>query len=130
MIKEIWTLQKNIILKITPVVKGENEDNYEITDKAYVGGGNLINSSFLNGLKVPSDSIKKTIDYLEKNNLGERKTNFRLKDWGISRQRYWGCPIPIAYDEKNNPIKFLRIYSLLNYQRLKNLILPETLWKK
>ena len=96
---------KKYNLNITPVVKPENEDNYKITDKAYIGGGKLINSSFLNGLKVPSDSIKKTIDYLEKNNLGERKTNFRLKDWGISRQRYWGCPIPIAYDEKNNPIK-------------------------
>ena len=118
---------KKYNLNITPVVKPENEDNYQITDKAYIGGGKLINSSFLNGLKVPSESIKTTIDYLEKNNLGERKTNYRLKDWGISRQRYWGCPIPIAYDEKNNPIKILRIYFLLNYQRLKNLILPETL---
>jgi leucyl-tRNA synthetase len=42
---------------------------------------------------------------LEENNIGEKKINFRLKDWGISRQRYWGCPIPIAYDEKNVPIK-------------------------
>ncbi len=92
-------------LKVTTVVKPENEDFDEINDKAYVGGGVLINSKFLNNLKVPSESIKKTIDYLEDNNLGKRKTNFRLKDWGISRQRYWGCPIPIAYDENNNPVK-------------------------
>ena len=47
---------------------------------------------FLMVLKVPSESIIKTIEFLEKNNLGEKKTNYRLKDWGISRQRYWGCP--------------------------------------
>ena len=67
--------------------------------------GYLFNSKFLNDLKVPDESIAKTINYLEENNIGQKKTNYRLKDWGISRQRYWGCPIPIAYDEKNNPVK-------------------------
>ncbi len=92
-------------LKITPVVKPSDQNNIEIKDKAYVGDGELINSDFLNGLKVPNDSINETINHLEKNKIGKRKTNFRLKDWGISRQRYWGCPIPIMYDEDNNPIK-------------------------
>ncbi len=92
-------------LKITPVVKPKNEDTLEIKDKAYVGEGKLFNSKFLDGLNVPYESIEKTIEHLEKNSLGKKKTNFRLKDWGISRQRYWGCPIPIAYDENNNPIK-------------------------
>ena len=96
---------KKYNLKITPVVKPDNEEKFEIRNKAYVGDGKLINSDFLNGLKVPSESITETINFLEKKNLGKRKTNFRLKDWGISRQRYWGCPIPIAYDEMDNPVK-------------------------
>jgi len=96
---------KKYNLNVTPVVKPENQENFSINDKAYTDEGILFNSKFLNGLKVPKESISKTIDYLEKNNLGKRQTNFRLKDWGISRQRYWGCPIPIAYDKKGNPFK-------------------------
>ena len=96
---------KKYNLKVTAVVKPKNENNFVIKDKAYTDEGELFNSQFLDGLKVPSESIPKTIEYLEKNNLGKKQTNFRLKDWGISRQRYWGCPIPIAYDENNNPVK-------------------------
>ena len=92
-------------LKVTPVVKPENVKDFKIEKEAYTGPGIIINSDFLNSLKVPDESIKQTIDYLEKNNLGKKKINYRLKDWGISRQRYWGCPIPIAYDENNKPIK-------------------------
>ncbi len=96
---------KKYNLKVTPVVKPEKHKKFEIKNEAYTGEGYLFNSSFLDDLKVPSESIFKTIEYLEKNNLGKKKTNYRLKDWGISRQRYWGCPIPIAYDENNQPIK-------------------------
>ncbi len=92
-------------LNITPVVKPEINEDFKIKNEAYTGEGYLFNSKFLDGLKVPGESILKTLDYLEKNNLGKKKINYRLKDWGISRQRYWGCPIPIAYDENNNPIK-------------------------
>ena len=97
---------KKYKLKIKTVVtpKIDNKD-FEVTDSAYTESGFIINSSFLNGFKCPEESIAKTIEYLEKKNLGEKKINYRLKDWGISRQRYWGCPIPIAYDENNNPIK-------------------------
>ena len=96
---------KKYNLKIIPVVKPEKEKNFEINNEAYTGEGYIYNSKFLDGLKAPSESIAKTIEFIEKNNLGEKKTNYRLKDWGISRQRYWGCPIPIAYDENEKPIK-------------------------
>ena len=99
---------KKYNLKVTPVVKPEKDKKFEINDEAYTGEGYLYNSKFLDGLKVPDESIIKTIDFLEKNKLGKKKTNYRLKDWGISRQRYWGCPIPIAYDENDLPIKISR----------------------
>ena len=96
---------KKYNLSVIPVVRPEKNENFTIDDKAYTNGGYLFNSKFLDDLKVPSESIPKTINYLEKKNIGQKKTNYRLKDWGISRQRYWGCPIPIAYDENGNPIK-------------------------
>ena len=96
---------KKYNLSVIPVVRPEKNKDFSINEKAYTDAGYLFNSNFLNDLKVPSESITKTIEHLEKKNIGQRKTNYRLKDWGISRQRYWGCPIPIAYDENGNPIK-------------------------
>ena len=111
---------KKYNLKIIPVVKPEKEKNFEINNEAYTGEGYIYNSKFLDGLKAPSESIAKTIEFIEKNNLGEKKTNYRLKDWGISRQRYWGCPIPIAYDENEKPLRFLKICYLSNSPKLNN----------
>ena len=91
---------KKYNLDIKTVVKPLDEkDNYKVVKEAYAGPGVLINSEFLNGLGVPEDSVTETIKILETKNLGKKKINYRLKDWGVSRQRYWGCPIPIIYDE-------------------------------
>ena len=97
---------KKYKLQINTVVRPlDQPDTFKVTDEAYAGPGVLINSDYLNGFKAPDESIKKTIELLEEKKLGKKKINYRLKDWGISRQRYWGCPIPVAYDENSNIIK-------------------------
>ena len=124
-------------LKVTPVVSPElNNKKFKIQDKAYTGPGYICNSSFLNGLKCPDESIIKTIEYLENEKLGTKKINFRLKDWGVSRQRYWGCPIPIMYDAEGKahkvPKEMLPV-ELPNINRLEptgNPLDKEIKWKK
>ena len=92
---------KKYNLEINTVVRPHDQDNtYKVTKEAYPGPGVIINSDYLNGLEAPKNSVLETIKILEEKKLGKKKINYRLKDWGVSRQRYWGCPIPIAYDEK------------------------------
>ena len=86
-------------LNITRVVMGEKiNGESDALLEAYVGDGVMINSEFLNGLSV-TKAKEKIISVIESKGLGNKKTLFRLKDWGVSRQRYWGCPIPMIYLE-------------------------------
>ncbi|MBR45998.1 MAG: leucine--tRNA ligase [Rhodospirillaceae bacterium] len=85
-------------LPVLPVVCPPDQDaaTFEIGSEAFVDDGRLINSDFLDGLDVPS-AIDRAIEKLAANGQGEAKINYRLRDWGISRQRYWGCPIPVIH---------------------------------
>ena len=95
-------------LKVLPVVKPKNvqSNKFLINKKAFTEDGILFNSDFLNGLSV-NKAIEKIIKVITKKKLGKKKITFRLKDWGVSRQRYWGCPIPIVYNKKGEalPVK-------------------------
>ena len=93
-------------LDVISVVKPNDKGNdFKVLKEAYTGPGVIFNSKFLDGLKVPEQSIVETIKILEERKIGKKKINFRLKDWGVSRQRYWGCPIPIAYKKNNEIVK-------------------------
>ncbi len=106
---------KKYNLEIITVVKPINKKNEEfiVNDLAYTDEGEMINSDLLNGLSTKDAKIK-IIKLLEKEKIGIKKTNYKLRDWGISRQRFWGCPIPIIYrndgvvkavEEKDLPVR-------------------------
>jgi len=85
-------------LGVVPVVlpPGENPEKFAIGSEAYVGPGSIFNSGFMNGLDV--DATKRAvIAELERLRVGRGEVNWRLRDWGVSRQRYWGCPIPVIH---------------------------------
>ncbi len=83
---------------VLPVVLPPDADAaaFAVGAEAYVGDGRLINSGFLNGLDVAT-AKRRVIDWIEARGLGRGETTYRLRDWGVSRQRYWGCPIPVIH---------------------------------
>ncbi|MCK0070179.1 leucine--tRNA ligase [Kordiimonas laminariae] len=85
-------------LPVIPVVlpEGEEEAGFTIGDEAYTGPGKMINSRFMDGM-AHTDAKAAMIDRAESEGWGERTVNFRLRDWGVSRQRYWGTPIPFVH---------------------------------
>ena len=100
-------------LPIKVVIAPENWSENQELEEAYTGKGNLVNSQEFTSLTA-SDAITKVIEHVESNNLGTKKTQFRIRDWLISRQRYWGAPIPIIHcvdcgtvpvEESDLPIK-------------------------
>tara|TARA_B100000780_G_scaffold242933_1_gene185954 strand:- start:4036 stop:6561 length:2526 start_codon:yes stop_codon:yes gene_type:complete len=96
---------KKYKLEIIEIV-AENKDkpkDFNKINKAYTSDGLLINSDFLNGLDIAS-AKRQIIKTIEEKNIGKKKTTFRLKDWGVSRQRYWGCPIPMMYLEDGSVV--------------------------
>ena len=92
-----WDFAKKFNLPIIEVVSGGKNVQEEAYTDVYKG--NMVNSEFLNGLPV-KEAIPTMIEWLEKQGLGKRKVNFKLRDWVFSRQRYWGAPIPLVHCDK------------------------------
>ncbi len=85
-------------LKVKPVVipEGADPESFKIGSEAYTGPGRIYNSVFLDGLTI-EEAKENIAELVEERNIGERQVKFRLRDWGVSRQRYWGCPIPMVH---------------------------------
>ena len=91
-----WDFAKEYKITINQVIKPSDNSKIDINIAPYLEYGILINSNEYNGLDS-HQAFDAIAEYLEKENKGKRTINFRLRDWGISRQRYWGTPIPIIY---------------------------------
>jgi leucyl-tRNA synthetase len=90
---------KKYDIDIVPVIKPEDLDKVEDLELPYIERGVMVNSDEFDGLQNV-DGLEKIIQFMESNNYGKRTINYRLRDWLISRQRYWGTPIPMVYCEK------------------------------
>ncbi|UQB43170.1 leucine--tRNA ligase [Thiomicrospira microaerophila] len=90
-------------LPIKPVIRPQDADSVDVSEQAYTERGVLFNSGALDGLDF-NGAMDKLAELLGATGLGRKQTNFRLRDWGISRQRYWGCPIPMIYCADCGPV--------------------------
>ena len=90
-----YEFAKKFNIEMIPVIEGSDIENSAFTE---TNEGNLINSEFLNGLSV-DEAKQKMYEYIEEKEIGHKKTNYKLRDWVFSRQRYWGEPIPLVYCE-------------------------------
>ena len=118
-------------LEITQVV---SSDKQKLT-KAHIGPGKIINSDFLNGLDIEAAKIK-IIKIIEDKKIGKKKISYRLKDWGVSRQRYWGCPIPMIYLEDGTIVPVekdelpVKLPTDINFEKGGNPLVNHPTWKK
>ena len=117
-----YDFAKKYNIEIRQVIMNK-ESQKNVETEAYIEEGVLINSGEFNDLNSHTEASQKIIQHLEKNKMGDKKTTFRLRDWLISRQRYWGCPIPlincedcglVAEDIKNLPVLLPEIENYLN----------------
>ena len=109
--------------------------NFSKLKEAYTSGGTLINSEFLNGMDVEIAKME-VIKRLESEKIGQKKTSLRLKDWGVSRQRFWGCPIPMIYLEDGSVVPVekdelpIKLPETVDFEKTGNPLSNHPTWKK
>ncbi|MBQ6936372.1 MAG: class I tRNA ligase family protein [Clostridia bacterium] len=112
-----YDFAKKFGIDIIEVIKGG-----DISEAAYTGDGDMVNSEFLNGFTNKKDSIRKMLEFLEEKGIGKKGVQYKMKDWAFNRQRYWGEPIPIVHCEKCGivPVPYeelpLRLPEIDNFQ--------------
>ena len=122
---------KKYNLEIIKVVESKNK----ILSEAYTGSGKIINSEFLNGLNIEEAKLK-IIKIIETKKIGKKKISFRLKEWGVSRQRYWGCPIPMIYLENGKVVPVekdelpIKLPEDIDFTKSGNPLANHPTWKK
>ena len=122
------------IIRVVSNIKHEPNEKKEMKE-AYLGNGTMINSEFLNDLNV-DEAKDKIIKKIVEKKIGKKQTLFRLKDWGISRQRYWGCPIPMIYLEDGSVVPVekselpIKLPSDANLSSSGNPLVNHPTWKK